>query len=191
MSFEAKRMIEADGFSVLRPYLEERSSGLVVTSKGTLARWLQESVGDVLLNAKATDRLFAIELKCEQKHTGRLFLETWSNKNLNCSKSHAERGCNPGWLWKIRSDLLLYYFIDRDILYSLDVFELKRWAFGYGKRGDEKRGRLHEHAEVLVRDDQMNDTWGRPVPVDVLYRQLPAGAIRQTSVVQRTLSEAA
>lgn len=190
-AFDDKRAIEAQAFEILRPYLVEQSNGrYVVTSKGPLARWLQESVGDVIINTRK-EEVCAIELKAERIHTGNLFLETWSNKNLNNRESHAERGGNPGWFWKIRSDVLLYYFIDVDKLYSLDVFTLKRWGFGHGPKGKESHGRLFDFPEKVTRVDQENDTWGRCVPVQVLWDELRRGAIKQTTVRQRALIETA
>jgi hypothetical protein len=191
MSFNSSKLIEAEAMLVMRPYLEEKSDGrFVVTSKGTLAKWLQESVGDVLMNVGAEERLIAIELKAEKKHTGNLFLETWSNKNLNARDSHGYYGSNPGWMLKIKADALLYYFLDVDILYSLDVFSLKRWAFGYGKKDNEKAGNIFRFPEKLVSHDQANDTWGRCVPVSVLWNEMPRGAVKKTSILQRTLDAA-
>ena len=43
--------------------------------------------------------------------------------------SHAERGCNVGWLYKTRSDAIFYYFIERDELIILNTLSLKQWAF--------------------------------------------------------------
>lgn len=190
MTFRQSQLVEAEAFAILRPYLVEQSDGrLVVTTKGALARWLQESVGDVLVNIGADERLFAIELKSERRHTGNLFLETWSNKNLRARAQHAQRGGNAGWLWKLRADLLLYYFLDTDALYSLDVFALKRWAFGFERDGQIVQGRIHTWPEKLVDCDQLNDTWGRCVPVSTLWRELPRGAMKVTTVKQRALVE--
>lgn len=188
LAFDESKRVEAEAFAILRPYLSERADGrLVVTSKGTLSRWLQESVGDVLVNIGDDEKLFAIELKAERRHTGNLFLETWSNKNLNTRNSHAERGGNPGWMWKIRADILLYYFLDTDLLYSIDVLHLKRWAFGYMREGERVDGRLYDFEEKLVRCDQLNDTWGRCVPISVLLSEMRAGSVKQTNVRQRGL----
>jgi hypothetical protein len=188
-AFESARGIEARGNAVLLPYLQEQSDGrLVLTNKGTLAKWLQESVGDVVLNKD--ERLFAVELKCEQRHTGNVFLEVWSNRNLESRENYAERGQNPGWMFKLRSDLLLYYFLDEDRLYSFDLFWLKRWLFGHGAQ----TGVLHSARFSLRRAgaDQMNDTWGLLAPISALRDELPRGAIKETRVRQRALlSEAA
>lgn len=187
-AFESARGVEAQANAVLLPYLQEVSSGrLVLTNKGTLAKWLQESVGDALL--MRDERLYAVELKAERKHTGNLFLETWSNRNLESRASHAERGQTPGWLMKIRADLLLYYFIDADMLYSLDVLSLKRWVFGHGDgTGMWGSGRLRERRQGQYA--QMNDTWGVLAPVAQLNDELPPGAMRFTKVRQRELEAA-
>lgn len=187
--FARASKVEAEGNAILLPYLNELSDGrLVVTNKGVLAKWLQECVGDVLM--MNGDEVQAVEIKTEREHTGNLFLETFSNRNLESRASHAERGQNPGWMFKIKSDLLLYYFLDRDWLYTLDVFELKRWFFGSGdKAGAFGSGAYREKRQG--RFVQMNDTWGLCVPLRILRDELPKGAMRWTKVRQRTLAEAA
>lgn len=154
--------------SVLLPYLEERSDRLVLTSKGILSRHLQLIAGDVILNAD--EKVWSVEIKVENKHTGNLFLETWSNRNLENKLSHAERGQTPGWLLHTRADVLLYYFLDTDDLYTLPMFVLKQWCFGKGDmpgniyKWEEKRQGKHE---------QLNDTWGRCIPISRLQNDLP------------------
>jgi hypothetical protein len=166
-AFDATRQVEAQAFAVLRPFIEQRSDGLVVTDKGVLAAFLQETCGDVITNING--RVFSIELKAENRHTGNLFLETWSNRNLNSKANHAMVGSNPGWMMKTRADLLFYYFIDADTLYIIDLFSLKQWAFG----NSEAPGRVYAFREVAQsKYTQLNDTVGRIVPVDVLMREL-------------------
>jgi hypothetical protein len=102
------------------PYLEERAfkGRIVSTARGTLARTLQQDFGDHLLNTD--DRtVWAVEIKVEQAWTGNLFLETWSNRNLESKATHAELGSTPGWLIKTRADMLLYYFLDGDNLVTV------------------------------------------------------------------------
>lgn len=186
MSFDAKRLVEAQGWALLGPYIEQCSSGrYAVTDKGSLAQWLQESVGDVIAN-DGSGRVVALELKTERSiRNGNLFLETWSNKNLGSRRNHAMHGGNPGWMYKLRADLLLYYFLDADLLYSIDVFWLKRWAFGYRVRDVVIPGRLFDFEEKVVSDDQINDTWGRPVPITLLRAELPDRAMRETRLRER------
>ena len=110
------KIVETKALSILLPYLDRRADNgrLILTSKGTLSKRLQETVGDAILN-DVDGMMWTIELKAEEKHTGNLFLETWSNKNLDNKLSHAERGSNPGWLQKLSADLLLYYFIFQEL----------------------------------------------------------------------------
>lgn len=185
-AFEGASMVEARGMAVLLPYIEEKAHAgrFVRTCKGPLARFLQEELGDVLVNTSEST-IYSAEIKVEQRHTGRLFLETWSNRNLEDKASHAERGSNPGWLFKLRADLLLYYFLDSDDLYTIPLFRLKRWAFGSG----DERGRLYDFPEKpQSRYRQLNDTWGRIVDIDVLRREV---GIKHTKVQQIAMFERA
>lgn len=184
-AFDAARGIEAQSLVILNPWLEETSGGhFVLTAKGRLARVFQEKYGDVLLNAAHDRRMWSLELKAEAKHTGNLFLETWSNRNLERAADHAERGCNPGWLVKQTADLLLYHFLDSDTVYLISLFRLKQWSFGSG----DSAGRIFSFPEVAQRKyDQLNDTRGRIVPIDVLTRELPAKSIKKFHPRQASL----
>lgn len=196
-SFDAARAVEADGWARLKPYFEERSGGrIVLTNKGVLAKHLQSIAGDLLLN-DLDGAMWAIELKVERKHTGNLFLETWSNRNTSDKGSHAERGVNRGWLDHSRADILAYYFIDKDVLYLIDLFELKRWAFGYrvsdGQGGFcDVAGRIYafpEKQQGAFR--QLNETCGRIVPIDSLSRDLGKNFRVRVELAQLTLFGAA
>lgn len=170
-AYASTSLVEHHGLAVLMPFLEERAyrGRVVSTVRGTLAKTLQADFGDVLMNTDA-DTIWSIEIKVEQHRTGNLFLETWSNRNLDNKASHDERGCNPGWLLSSRADLLLYYFLDTDDLVIAPVFRLKRWAFGSGEEGGiyawpEKRQNRYALA---------NDNWGRCVPAGVIEREVGA-----------------
>ena len=189
-AFSQASLIEARAMAVLLPYLKEQAfeGRVVLTSKGTLTRFLQECVGDAVLNTDDAT-MWAVEIKAEQRHTGNLFLETWSNRNLDDAASHAERGCNPGWLTKIRADILLYYFLETDDLYSLPVFRLKRWAFGTSERPTAnlyrwKNGREEFREVGQNKYSQRNDTLGRLVPIDVMTKEV---GLRHTKARQLSL----
>lgn len=171
-AFGQCNLIETEGRRLLLPYLKERSDGaLVLTEKGVLARHLQLIAGDALINTP-DGRLWAIEFKVEQKHTGNLFLETWSNRNLNDKYAHAMYGSNPGWMVHCRADLLMYYFMDTDDLYTIDLFRLKQWSFG----ANDRRSNLYRWPEVAQRKyQQPNDAYGRIVPINVLRQELGNG----------------
>lgn len=163
--FDQARGVEAESFAILKPFLEEHTNGrYVVTSKGPLARAYQQQCGDILLNDKG-GRLFAVELKAERRHTGNLFLETWSNRNLECITDHTNRGTNPGWMVHLRASLLFYHFLDVDSLYILPFFKLKQWAFGHNGQP----GHIYDWPErPQSKYSQLNDTHGRLVSLAAL-----------------------
>lgn len=185
-AYDSARGVEAQANALIYPLIAEMSDGrFVVTNKGPLAKWLQECVGDVLL--MDGDAVRSVEIKAERKFTRNVFLETFSNKNLEDRVSHAERGTNPGWMFKLKSDVLLYYFLDEDLLLWIDMFHLKRWMFGCSSApGAFNSGRFAERVQRTYQ--QLNDTHGLIVPIRTLYEELPRGALRWTRVKQRLLS---
>ncbi len=170
-AFTEASLVEHRGLAVLLPYLAERAyqGRIVSTAKGPLACALQRSFGDVFMNMDA-DTLRGLEIKVERHWTGNLFLETWSNRNLEDRASHHERGSTPGWLVTSRADLLLFYFLDTDDLITVSMLRLKRWAFGSGPQG----GVYAWPEKQQFRYGQRNDTWGRCVPVEHLEREVGA-----------------
>jgi len=171
-AFNQGRIVEAKGMAVLAPFLEERANGkLVLFDKGALAKAMQESVGDAIFTA-CDGSARSVEVKTEERFTGNLFLETWSNRNLSERGSYVCRGNNPGWLFKSSSELLFYYFLTNDRLYVFDLFRLKQWAFvSPGGLGFD--GRLSDFREVPQgRYSQLNETRGRIVPLEVLREEV-------------------
>lgn len=185
-AFDSACGVEARGRAILLPYLEERSDQLLLVLKGPLARHLQLHTGDMLANFKdGTTR--SVELKIEQRFTGNLFLETWSNRNLEDRANHEGIGSNPGWMVHLGCNIIMYYFLDTDDLFAIDAFALKRWAFGHG----EVAGNIYRYPEKFQQKyKQKNDTGGRIVPVNDLSKAL-GRAFRQCKVRQLQLLESA
>lgn len=157
-AFQEGKNVEARAMAVLLPLLQVTSyqgCRLLVANKGRLALELQRSVGDVLMNTDA-DTVLALEIKAEiENRHGRLFLETWSNR---CRYT-------PGWMMTCNADWLLYYFVESDELYKVRVDRLKAWAW--------HEGRIYEYPEKgQQKYTQLNDTWGRVVPITVLAREV-------------------
>ena len=145
-----EKLAEAD----LLPYMEQRWPTFVYLTRHH--KLVQKFCGDVL--ARDCETAKYIEIKAEQKHTGNLFIEYWSNRHRH----------TMGWFHICQADWLWYYFVDDRKLYVFQMQELREWA-----RGD--KGRLLNYP--LVRQnkyDQLNDTWGYLVPVDDLYSALPS-----------------
>lgn len=153
-AFIAACRVEDRSWEVLEPYLKTRAfdGRFVRTAKGPLSLELQKSVGDVLVNS---DRLSVtgIEVKAEERYTGNLFLERWSN-----------RSCfTPGWFETLRTDLLWCHFLDKDVVYEIGFQRLRQWLYWHTGRGHPKC-----HTFVLAKQgkyEQKNDTWGYLVPV--------------------------
>lgn len=152
--------------AILAPFLAQATDGtLVVLGKGPLAKALQHTLGDAILRMP-DGRAWSLELKIEEQETGNLFLESWSNRNLNNRDGHIARGSTPGWFLRIQSEVLGYYFLDTDTFYLIDVFVLKRWAFtdwNIARRFPEKQ---------QGRREQPNDAWGWCVPLKVLEKEV-------------------
>ena len=160
-AFDDCRSIEERSMAVLRPFIRQRAydGQYVVTAKGPLARELQVSAGNVLFNGPG-DAVYGIEIKAElcNQH-GNLFLETWSNRAR----------FTVGWLYTLKTDILLYHFIEDDEVWRLPFGRLREWAF--------HEGRIYAFPERRqMKHSQPNDTWGRCVPTAVLERE--AGARR-------------
>lgn len=151
----------------LIPFIRDRSmqGQFVVTNKGNLSQFLQKVVGDVISNTPA-GKVIGIEAKIEQKYTGNLFLETWSNRQR----------FTLGWMFNLNTDFLFYYFLDVRQLFILSFLKLRQWAF-IGKNANGDGGNIYEYPEKRQRArEQLNDTWGRVVPIEVLRRHLPVKA---------------
>lgn len=186
-AFSEARLIEAQSVKFLEPFLEERAfrGRFVLTLKGPLARALQSSAGDALFNV-ADGSLWSVEMKADNTDHHNMFLETFSNKNLNDASSHSGRGSTPGWMVTLGADLLLYHRLRFDELLVVNLFSLKRWAFGYQRPdGRPVAGRIFDYPERAQRKyGQPNDTWGRCVPISVIEAEV---GLKRFSVQQLTL----
>src|SRR6185312_437689 len=161
-AFHDACLVERRGMARLLPYLESRAhrGQVIQVSKGPLARHFQRSFGDLLI-ATGPGNVASVEIKTCRRWTGNLFLEVWSNKNLDDRASHIERGSTPGWLITCRADVIGFHFLDTDTVLFLPLFRLQQWAFGAG----DGSGRIYDFVERRQRRYvQRNDSWGRIVP---------------------------
>lgn len=168
-AFELASRVEAEGVGRIVEFLREQSDRghFVLTAKGRLARDLQLRVGDAMVNRDGD--IFGVEFKIERadKH-GNFFLETWSNRSR----------FNRGWLDHLDTDVLLYFFMEDGKLYSIPFQRLKKWAFGDSQRD----GRIYDFPErKQSKYRQMNDTWGRCVPIKVVIQEVRGVRTYETS----------
>lgn len=152
---------EQKGMAAVQRWLAARDWVAVSTATGSgLSPELQRTAGDLIANTPQ-GQCRCLEVKVEERATGNLFLETFSNRQR----------LTPGWLQYAQADALLYYFLDSEMLYWCALSRLKQWAFAphaHYAAGS----RLHDFPLVLQRKTtQKNDTWGHLVPVDVLTRE--------------------
>ena len=114
---------------------------------------IQKTCGDFLARHR---RDFAeyVELKAEEANLyGNLFLETWSNKSRR----------TPGWMLTCTADWLWYYFVNNRELYLVPFANLTEWA----------KQRMFDFPEKPQgKYAQLNDTWGRCVPISVLLNEI-------------------
>lgn len=152
--FEAASLVEAEAMKDVIPFLTERSVRFVLTNKGRLSRDLQKQYGDVL--SETTDGVLAVEIKAEQENSHQnLFLETWSNRAR----------FTVGWMWTLDADVLLYYFVNERVMYSIQFARLRRWAFHDLRIYDFPEKKQGKYI-------QKNDTWGRCVPIEVVGNEV-------------------
>lgn len=114
--------------------------------------------GDYPITKKGVTR--KLELKAERRTTGNLFIEHMSNAN----SGHARLG----WFYTLTADLLMYHFLDQNVVHEVDV-----------KRLQECELWIHYLAKSVT-TEQHNKTLGWPVPVAVLTEM---GAVTETYVL--------
>lgn len=171
-AFENCQSIERKSRAILEPMLEEATDGrFVYTDKGRLAVEFQKKYGDVLIQEKKNNGMWSVEMKAEMRPSPNLFLEHWSNG----------KRYTPGWMVTLEADLLFYHFIESDELYIVKLYQLKRWYhFGEGfKTINGIRGECQYTPgfqkfplKKQGKYQQMNDTWGICVPVEIIEKEV-------------------
>ena len=93
------------------------------------------------------------EVKTEKVHTGNLFWEWFSNKELG----------REGWGQTTNADEIYYLFWDDAIGYRLPNVQQTKWRIDY----DKSSFRFIEQKKAI----QNNDTWGYLVPISWFAKQ--------------------
>jgi len=148
-AFDEACLVEDEAMMVLIPFIARTCPGVIIVPTKNQPL-LQKVKGDLIVNTPK-DRFVEIKAERANKH-GNLFLETWSNRATG----------NPGWMDTCFADRLWYYFIDDDQLYTMRMKELRTWAFG-------PNANIFNYPEKQQsKYCQLNDTWGRCVPIKAL-----------------------
>lgn len=155
-SFNAASELEKQSLGVLIPMLLEMFDGnMLATNSHSHSADLQKTCGDFLARKSIGD-VIGLEMKAEMKHTGNVFIETWSNRKWFAS----------GWLFTSKADYILYHFLDSEVCYVISMRGLKTFCHITESPKTKKPGRLLDYPEVPQKKyDQLNDTWGRLIPV--------------------------
>ena len=159
-AFEQCRCVEQRAMNDLESFFRQMSwdGRFVITDKGRLSYKLQKTVGDVLINSQRTAETVGVEVKAEEENKhGNFFFETWSNRSR----------WKPGWMSGLDADVLCYYFIKEQELYLINLEKLRIWAFTLPER-QRTQNIYHFPEKPQSKYQQLNDTWGRCVPISVV-----------------------
>lgn len=166
-AFQEASEIEAEGIEDVLRFLrgKAKQGQIVQTDKGSLSYELQTMAGDLLFNDKQ-GRLITVEVKIEQRHTGNLFIEDWSNLDSNRPK--------PGWIATLWCDYIAYYFLSSKQLYILNRPALFDWLY---IRDNARR----LETRVQQKYKQRNQTRGLLAPLSKIrqYDEAAKGADRK------------
>jgi hypothetical protein len=116
----------------------------------------QHRYGDKWLSSAKYQEAIEVELKAETKHTGNLFIETWSDI----------RSGVHGWLYHYSDQTrLAYAFNDNHTLYTCQLGELRKWAHSQGYSAAIRIEDFRQAEQQKY--EQRNVTVGRLVPVEI------------------------
>lgn len=137
-------------------------------------RW-QRTIGDYVVPL-CDGTVAGVEVKTERRHTGNVFIETWSNRTRDTERRR------DGWIRTLQADAIVFLFLDEECAYVAPFLPLQDWCL--------YEGRVYDYPEKVVRmsrdGEQPNVTIGHPAPVSVLlaarlitaYRRAPDGTWR-------------
>ena len=136
-AWDETREVERRGMAILMPkILREAKSGVYVIPKA------QQHQGDVVIDGQR------YEFKIEEKYTGNLFIEQYSNR----------RRQTLGWLHFCESDWIWFFFLQGEHLIECCWPVLQRLV--------KERARFYRLAPMKNRAHlQLNDSWGYLVPI--------------------------
>lgn len=145
--------VEAAGLVMVNPLLKTWGE-VYDTNKMPQNIKRQKTLGDRII-AHPSGVLITVEIKTEQRETGNLFLETWSNRTSD------ERYKKRGWFDTLETDLIVFVFLDTCKAYRLDFPKLRLW---WESEANWNKYRWAQ-AGASWRGEQKNNTWGHPVPI--------------------------
>lgn len=175
-AFEQCKAIEIRALNDIIPFIRNQAweGRFVITDKGPMAKFLQETVGDLMMNCPK-GKIWGVELKSEEEDKyGNFFLETWSNLSFGWNR--------PGWFDTLKCDVLLYYFLNPGTLYSIPYKPLFEWAHGKVRDGKLVAApNLHRYTlRTQSKNKQANVTAGHCVNIAELFQKVRFRRYRKT-----------
>jgi hypothetical protein len=164
--------VERYAASWVFPFLQSQLPDGYVVKPVPQSIEMQHRYGDKWLTSAKHLEAIEAELKAEEKHTGNLFVETWSDI----------RNGHHGWLYHYSDETrLAYAFNDTHTLYTCKIGELRKWAHG---EGYESAIRIEDFRPVEQQKyTQKNLTVGRLVPVEVFLLEVAGARVYECSEV--------
>ena len=136
--FHTSLKVEDRSTAILKPFFE--SKGWTFGEKYPA----YDKRGDYPVTIDGVEK--SVEFKAEETWTGNLFFEFMSNAYIG----------RQGWLYTLKTDLLVYHFLDKNVVYvldfPLDLQKIEPWKY----------------KSVVIDADQNNQTLGWLVRIDVL-----------------------
>jgi hypothetical protein len=106
----------------LREHKHAEAIQVSEANRDAICKQVQIENGDYLIkNWPQRGSSHWLEVKTEEKHTGNLFLEIWSNFNFKFQRT--------GWMEYSKTDLIVFYFLFARKAYLFDFARLWQWAW--------------------------------------------------------------
>lgn len=158
-SFEKCRAIEQESDKDVYKFLTERYDFVIHTDSFKNNRTYQSLYGDYL--CVKTDEKHFIEVKAEKQNKyNNFYLETWSNKPQNV-----------GWFKKCKADVILYHFLDDNVIYLFDLGIAQQYI-------KDSEGVYAEKPQSKY--SQMNKAYGLCVPIADIMKHAGIDTINLT-----------
>ena len=160
-AFQKCSKIEKASFEIIYEWLEDKTLKIFPFNEED---W-QKNYGDFV--AVKEDVAKRVDLKAEERWTGNIFAETWSNRTYNFA--------NPGWMHHLKADQIWYFFFDTRKLIFIEFKEFKEWfdkqeynyTDEYGNKSIKPNSWMFKE-KVQDKHKQKNITVGRIVPIQFL-----------------------
>lgn len=160
--------VDRAGREMVRPLLESwvrPGCPILDTNEAAQSSGWQLWIGDFILPHR-DGKIYGVEVKTEQRFTGNLMYEEWSNLSWDRSR--------PGWAVTCRADWLVMAYLDVRAAFVIPLEPLWAWSLLF----DNARRYGSKAPHVSTNGGQRNLTAGPCVPFADFWRPVGVGAYR-------------